>query len=182
MVLVTAVSEKTGREGIDFFPLTVDYIEMTYAAGKIPGGFFKREGRPTEREILTSRFIDRPVRPLFPKGFKCETQIIATVLSSDGENDSDILAINACAIDKFRRCRGPCGRRVPQLRPRRPQRRNRLLLGRQPIRPTRERHERNGNVQLLDGRRDELERRGEDHGRRRSFLRDDVERNVLLGK
>jgi polyribonucleotide nucleotidyltransferase len=97
MVLVTAVAEKTGREGIDFFPLTVDYLEMTYAAGKIPGGFFKREGRPTEREILTSRFIDRPIRPLFPKGFKCETQIIATVLSSDGENDSDILAINAAS-------------------------------------------------------------------------------------
>ena len=97
MVLVTAVAEKTGREGIDFFPLTVDYLEMTYAAGKIPGGFFKREGRPTEREILTSRFIDRPIRPLFPKGFKCETQIIATVLSSDGENDSYILAINAAS-------------------------------------------------------------------------------------
>ena len=97
MVLVTAVAEKTGREGIDFFPLTVDYLEMTYAAGKIPGGFFKREGRPTERDILTSRFIDRPIRPLFPKGFKCETQIIATVLSSDGENDSDILAINAAS-------------------------------------------------------------------------------------
>jgi len=97
MVLVTAVAEKTGREGIDFFPLTVDYLEMTYAAGKIPGGFFKREGRPTEREILTSRFIDRPIRPLFPEGFKCETQIIATVLSSDGENDPDILAINGAS-------------------------------------------------------------------------------------
>ena len=79
VVLVTAVSEKHGREGIDFFPLTVDYLEMTYAAGKIPGGFFKREGRPTEKEILTARFIDRPIRPLFPKGFKAETQIIATV-------------------------------------------------------------------------------------------------------
>jgi len=97
VVLATAVSEKHGREGIDFFPLTVDYIEMTYAAGKIPGGFFKREGRPTAKETLTSRFIDRPVRPLFPAGFKAETQIIVTVLSSDGENDADILAINAAS-------------------------------------------------------------------------------------
>jgi len=97
MVLATAVAEKKGREGIDFFPLTVDYLEMTYAAGKIPGGFFKREGRPTEKEILTSRFIDRPIRPLFPDGFTAETQIIATVLSSDGENESDILAINAAS-------------------------------------------------------------------------------------
>jgi polyribonucleotide nucleotidyltransferase len=97
MVLVTAVAEKHGREGIDFFPLTVDYLEMTYAAGKIPGGFFKREGRPTEKETLTSRFIDRPIRPLFPKGFNSETQIIATVLSSDGEHEPDILAINAAS-------------------------------------------------------------------------------------
>ncbi len=97
VVLVTGVAEQEGREGIDFFPLTVDYIEMTYAAGRIPGGFFKREGRPTEREILTARFIDRPVRPLFPKGFNAETQIIATVLSSDGEHDPDILAINAAS-------------------------------------------------------------------------------------
>jgi polyribonucleotide nucleotidyltransferase len=97
MVLVTAVAEKKGREGIDFFPLTVDYLEMTYAAGKIPGGFFKREGRPTEKEILTARFIDRPIRPLFPKGFNAETQIIATVLSSDGETDPDMLAINGAS-------------------------------------------------------------------------------------
>ncbi len=97
MVLVTAVAEKHGREGIDFFPLTVDYLEMTYAAGKIPGGFYKREGRPTEKEILTARFIDRPIRPLFPDGFNAETQIIATVLSSDGENDPDILAINGAS-------------------------------------------------------------------------------------
>ncbi|MBI5249223.1 MAG: polyribonucleotide nucleotidyltransferase [Desulfomonile tiedjei] len=97
MVLVTAVAEKKGREGIDFFPLTVDYLEMTYAAGKIPGGYFKREGRPTEKEILTSRFIDRPIRPLFPKGFTAETQIIATVLSSDGEHDSDMLGINGAS-------------------------------------------------------------------------------------
>lgn len=97
VVLVTAVAEKKGREGIDFFPLTVDYLEMTYAAGKIPGGFFKREGRPTEKEILTARFIDRPIRPLFPEGFKAETQIIATVLSSDGENDPDMAAINGAS-------------------------------------------------------------------------------------
>ncbi len=97
LVLVTAVSEKHGREGIDFFPLTVDYLEMTYAAGKIPGGFFKREGRPTEKEILTARFIDRPVRPLFAKGFTAETQIIATVLSSDGEHDPDMMAINGAS-------------------------------------------------------------------------------------
>ncbi len=97
VVLVTVVAERRGREGIDFFPLTVDYLEMTYAAGKIPGGYFKREGRPTEKEILTARFIDRPIRPLFPKGFNSETQIIATVLSSDGEHDSDILAINAAS-------------------------------------------------------------------------------------
>ncbi len=97
VVLVTAVAEKQGREGIDFFPLTVDYLEMTYAAGKIPGGFFKREGRPTEKETLTSRFIDRPIRPLFPDGFRSETQIIATVLSSDGENQSDVLAINGAS-------------------------------------------------------------------------------------
>ncbi len=97
VVLVTAVAEKKGREGIDFFPLTVDYLEMTYAAGKIPGGFFKREGRPTEREILTCRFIDRPIRPLFPDGFRSETQIIATVLSSDGEHDPDMMAINGAS-------------------------------------------------------------------------------------
>jgi polyribonucleotide nucleotidyltransferase len=97
VVLVTAVAERQGREGIDFFPLTVDYLEMTYAAGKIPGGFFKREGRPTEKETLTSRFIDRPIRPLFPKGFNAETQIIATVLSSDGENDPDMMAINGAS-------------------------------------------------------------------------------------
>ena len=97
MVLCTAVAEKKGREGIDFFPLTCDYQEMTYAAGKIPGGFFKREGRPTERETLTSRLIDRPIRPLFPKGFNSETQIICTVVSSDGDNDSDILAITGAS-------------------------------------------------------------------------------------
>jgi len=93
IVLVTAVASKEPKEKKGFFPLTVDYQEMTYAAGKIPGGFFKREGRPNEREILTSRFIDRPLRPLFPEGFAHEVQIIATVLSADPENHPDILAI-----------------------------------------------------------------------------------------
>jgi polyribonucleotide nucleotidyltransferase len=93
IVLVTATASRKIREGIDFFPLTVDYQEMAYAAGKIPGGFFKREGRPSEKEILTSRLIDRPLRPLFPKGFLNEVQIIATVLSADQENDPDVLAI-----------------------------------------------------------------------------------------
>jgi len=93
MVLVTATASRTIREGIDFFPMVVDYQEMAYAAGKIPGGFFKREGRPSEKEILTARLIDRPLRPLFPKGFLNEVQIIATVLSADQENDPDVLAI-----------------------------------------------------------------------------------------
>ena len=93
VVLVTAVASDSAREGIDFFPLTVDYQERTYAAGKIPGGFFKREGRPAEREVLTSRIVDRAIRPLFPKGFACETQIVASVLSVDRENDADTLAL-----------------------------------------------------------------------------------------
>lgn len=93
VVMVTAVSLKTAREGVDFLPLTVDYQEMTYAAGKIPGGFFKREGRPNEREILTSRVIDRSIRPLFPKGYCYETQLVATLLSVDNENDSDVAAL-----------------------------------------------------------------------------------------
>ena len=93
VVIVTAVSNKKKREGVDFLPLTVDYQEMTFAAGKIPGGFFKREGRPNEREILTSRIIDRSIRPLFPKGYFFETQIAATVLSVDNENDSVVAAL-----------------------------------------------------------------------------------------
>ncbi len=97
MVLVTAVAARKGREGIDFFPLTVDYQEKTYAAGKIPGGFFKREGRLNDRETLASRLIDRPLRPLFPKGFTCETQIIATVMSSDNINDPAILALTGAS-------------------------------------------------------------------------------------
>src|SRR6516162_7312041 len=97
VVLATAVANADPREGIDFFPLTVDYREYTYAGGRIPGGFIKREGRPSEREILTSRMIDRPVRPLFAEGFKCETQVIAFVLSADTENDPDVVAINAAS-------------------------------------------------------------------------------------
>ncbi len=93
VVLVTAVSTREVREGIDFFPLLANYMEMTYAAGRIPGGFFKREGRPTDREILSSRLIDRGIRPLFPKGFRNETQVVATVLSSDRQNDPSILGI-----------------------------------------------------------------------------------------
>ncbi len=93
VVLVTCVARRDAKEGQDFFPLTVDYQEKTFAAGKIPGGFFKREGRPSEKEILTSRLIDRPLRPLFPEGFYNEVQIIATVLSSNPEIDSDIPAM-----------------------------------------------------------------------------------------
>src|SRR5713226_1816127 len=98
VVLATAVFSKEPKENADFFPLTVDYREATYAAGRIPGGWFKREGRPTEKEILTSRLIDRPFRPLFPKGFNHETQIIGFVLSADGQNDPDILALNGASV------------------------------------------------------------------------------------
>jgi len=100
VILATAVANADPREGIDFFPLTVDYREYTYAGGRIPGGFIKREGRPSEREILTSRQIDRPIRPLFPEGFRCETQVIAFVLSADTENDPDVAGINgaSCAL------------------------------------------------------------------------------------
>jgi polyribonucleotide nucleotidyltransferase len=97
VILVTACMSDKVKEGQDFFPLTVEYQEKTYAAGRIPGGFFKREGRPTEKEILTSRLIDRPLRPLFPKGFLNEVQVVAVVLSSDGENDSDIFAVNGAS-------------------------------------------------------------------------------------
>ncbi len=97
VVLATAVANQDPREGIDFFPLTVDYREYTYAGGRIPGGFIKREGRPSEREVLNSRMIDRPIRPLFPDGFRCETQVIAMVLSADTQNDPDVAAINAAS-------------------------------------------------------------------------------------
>ncbi|HEX6549177.1 MAG TPA: polyribonucleotide nucleotidyltransferase, partial [Gammaproteobacteria bacterium] len=90
VVLVTAVGSKTAVEGRDFFPLTVNYQEKTYAAGKIPGGFFKREGRPSEKETLTSRLIDRPLRPLFPKGFYNEVQVVSTVISMNPDVDPDV--------------------------------------------------------------------------------------------
>ncbi|MBM3776478.1 MAG: polyribonucleotide nucleotidyltransferase, partial [Acidobacteria bacterium] len=93
VVLVTVVGKKEVKPGQDFFPLTVDYMEKTYAAGKIPGGFFKREGRPTEKETLTSRLIDRPIRPLFPDGFFNEVQVVATVMSYNAEVDADIPAM-----------------------------------------------------------------------------------------
>ena len=93
IVLVAAVAATKAKEGQDFFPLTVNYQEKTFAAGKIPGGFFKREGRPTEKEVLTSRLIDRPIRPLFAHGFRNETQVVCTVLSHDLENDPDIVAM-----------------------------------------------------------------------------------------
>ena len=96
-VLATVVAEREAQPGRDFFPLTVNYQEKYYAAGKIPGGFFKREGRPTEKETLTSRLIDRPIRPLFVDGFKCDTQVIITVLSHDMENDPDIVAMVAAS-------------------------------------------------------------------------------------
>ena len=100
VVLATAVASPDPKEGIDFFPLTVDYREYTYAGGRIPGGFIKREGRPSEKEILTCRQIDRPIRPLFPDGFRNETQVIALVMSADKENDPDVVGINAagCAL------------------------------------------------------------------------------------
>ena len=97
VVLATATANADPREGIDFFPLTVDYREYTYAGGRIPGGFIKREGRMSEREVLTSRQIDRPVRPMFAEGFKCETQVITFVLSADADNDPDVCGINAAS-------------------------------------------------------------------------------------
>src|SRR5881409_1810308 len=97
MVLATAQGKTEAREGADFFPLTVDVEERMYAAGKIPGGFFKREGRPTERAILTARMIDRPIRPLWPKGFKNEVHVVATTLSADLVTAHDILCINGAS-------------------------------------------------------------------------------------
>jgi polyribonucleotide nucleotidyltransferase len=97
VVLVTACAAANAREGIDFLPLTVDYREYTYASGRIPGGFFKREGKPSEKEVLTSRLIDRPIRPLFTPGWRHETQVIALLISADGENDSDVLAITGAS-------------------------------------------------------------------------------------
>src|SRR5436190_9363028 len=96
-VLATVVSAKEPKEGIDFLPLTCNYQEKFYASGRIPGGYFKREGRPTEKETLVSRLIDRPVRPLFAQGYRCDTQVIVTVLSHDLENDPDVVAMVAAS-------------------------------------------------------------------------------------
>src|SRR6187401_353717 len=96
-VIATVVAAKAPREGVDFLPLTVNYQEKYYAAGRIPGGYFKREGRPTEKETLTSRLIDRPIRPLFADGWRCDTQVIITTLSHDLENDPDIVAMVAAS-------------------------------------------------------------------------------------
>ena len=93
VVLTTVVGARSARPGQDFFPLTVNYQEKTYAAGKIPGGFFRREGRPSEKETLTCRLIDRPIRPLFPKGFMNEVQVVCTVISTDKNQDPDIAAM-----------------------------------------------------------------------------------------
>src|SRR6266516_2862176 len=100
MLLCAAVGAKTAREGIDFFPLTVEYRESNYAAGRIPGNYFRREGRPTEKEVLTSRMIDRPCRPLFAEGYRNETQVIASVISADPDNNPDVIAITgaSCAL------------------------------------------------------------------------------------
>src|SRR3982750_1245607 len=100
MVLCAAVGAPNPREGVDFFPLTVEYREAQFAAGRIPGNYFRREGRPNEKEVLTARMIDRPVRPLFPDGYRYETQIVGTVISADAENDPDVIAITgaSCAL------------------------------------------------------------------------------------
>jgi polyribonucleotide nucleotidyltransferase len=97
VVLATAVASQTAKPGVDFLPLTVDYQEKAYAAGKIPGGYFKREGRPSEKEVLTSRLIDRPMRPLFPEGYYFETQVITSVLSADQTGSSDVVGITAAS-------------------------------------------------------------------------------------
>src|SRR5207244_9610147 len=100
MLLVAAVSASTAREGIDFYPLTVEYRESNYAAGRIPGNYFRREGRPNEKEVLTCRLIDRPCRPLFAEGFRNETQVVASVISADPDNNPDVIAITgaSCAL------------------------------------------------------------------------------------
>ena len=119
VVLVTACHAASAREGIDFLPLTVDYREYTYASGRIPGGFFKREGKPSEKEVLTSRLIDRPIRPLFSSGWRYETQIIALLLSADPENDADVLAITgasaALALSEIPFEKGIAGVRVGMI-------------------------------------------------------------------
>ncbi|MCY7374949.1 MAG: hypothetical protein LH472_03120, partial [Pyrinomonadaceae bacterium] len=100
IILVAAVSGRSAKEGLDFFPLTVEYRESSYSAGRIPGNYFRREGRPNEKEVLTCRMIDRPVRPLFPDGYRFETQIVGSVISADADNDPDVIAITgaSCAL------------------------------------------------------------------------------------
>lgn len=100
MLLVAAVSARSAKEGLDFFPLTVEYRENSFSAGRIPGNYFRREGRPNEKEVLTCRLIDRPVRPLFADGYRFETQIVASVISADTDNDPDVIAITgaSCAL------------------------------------------------------------------------------------
>ena len=122
VILATAVASPDPKEGIDFFPLTVEYREFTYAGGRIPGGFIKREGRPSEKEILTSRQIDRPIRPLFPETFRNETQVVAFVYSADKENDPDVLGINgaSCALALSRHPLPRSGRRGSHRPHRRP--------------------------------------------------------------
>src|SRR5208283_5969169 len=100
-VVLTTACMATTMNDRDFLPLTVDYRENTYSAGKIPGGFFKREGRPSEKEVLTSRLIDRPMRPLFPESWRTETQIIALVLSADSDNDPDVIAVTAASAAAY---------------------------------------------------------------------------------
>ena len=129
VVLATVVAARSATEGQDFFPLSVDYRERAYAGGRIPGGFFKREGRPAEKEILTSRLIDRPLRPLFPKGFRNEIQLIVLAISSDQENDPGILAMNGASAAVLRRRTPVPGslRRGPHRADRRPSRREPAL-------------------------------------------------------
>ena len=119
IVIVAAVAATKAKEGQEFFPLTVDYREKAAAAGKFPGGYFKREGRPTEKEILTCRLTDRPIRPLFPKGWYNEVQVQTVVLSADGENDPDILSIigaSAALMVSDIPWAGPLGRRARRAR------------------------------------------------------------------
>ena len=121
MVLVTATASRSVREGADFFPLTVDIEERFYAAGKIPGSFFRREGKSSDQAILTCRLIDRPLRPSFPEGFRNEVHVVGTILGADQENPHDILAINAAsrrAVHLAHPLRRAAGRRAPGLHPR----------------------------------------------------------------
>jgi polyribonucleotide nucleotidyltransferase len=134
MVLATCVAAKSAKEAQDFFPLTVEYRERAYAGGRIPGGYFTREGAPVKKETLTSRLIDRPIRPLFPDGFRNEVQVICLTISGDQENDPDILAMNGLRRSA---CRAPCSTACR----RRARRSGRGQAG-SPIRPPRRRRHR----------------------------------------